>query len=178
MQGSPGIPVVHWFGVEGDFTVLIMAIMGPNLQQLFEFCDYQFSLKTILNIGMQVVMRLEYLHSKNFIHRDMKPENILIGQGKKSNTFYLIDFGLVKRFLCPKTGKHIPFKEDKGMIGTAKFLSLNGHKGNEHSRRDDCEALGIILLYFLRRGDLPWNIARPDDLNVDAKDPNAYQAQL
>ena len=76
---------------------------------------------------MQLVMRLEYLHSKNFVHRDMKPENILIGQGKKSSTFYLIDFGLTKRYLCPKTGVHIPFKEQKGIIGTTKYLSLSGH---------------------------------------------------
>ena len=76
---------------------------------------------------MQVLDRLEYLHSKNFVHRDMKPENILIGQGKKAGTFYLIDFGLTKRYLCPKSGGHIPFKENKGMIGTAKYLSLNGH---------------------------------------------------
>ena len=166
---------MHWFGVEGDYTVLIMAIMGPNLEQLFEFCEYQFSLKTVLLIAMQLVMRLEYLHAKNFVHRDMKPENILIGQGKKSSTFYLIDFGLTKRYLCPKTGNHIPFKEQKGIIGTTKYLSLSGHKGNEHSRRDDLESLGIILLYFMRRGHLPWDVKRPDAKNVDAKDPNAYQ---
>ena len=123
---------------------------------------------------MQLVMRLEYLHSKNFVHRDMKPENILIGQGKKSSTFYLIDFGLTKRYLCPKTGVHIPFKEQKGIIGTTKYLSLSGHKGNEHSRRDDLESLGIILLYFMRRGHLPWDVKRPDAKNVDARDPNAY----
>mmetsp|Transcript_6139 Transcript_6139/g.8248 ORF Transcript_6139/g.8248 Transcript_6139/m.8248 type:complete len:152 (+) Transcript_6139:263-718(+) len=151
-----------------------MAIMGPNLEQLFEFCDYNFSLKTVLLIAIQMVCRLEYLHSKNFVHRDMKPENILIGQGKKATTFYLIDFGLAKRYLCPKTGTHIPFKENKGIIGTTKYLSLNGHKGNEHSRRDDLESLGIILLYFMRKGHLPWDVPRPDSKNVDAKDPNAY----
>jgi len=90
----------------------------------------------------------------------------------------LIDFGLVKRFLCPKTGQHIPFKQEKGVIGTAKYLSINAHRGNEHSRRDDLEALGFILLYFLRRGSLPWDVPQPKDLNVDAKDPNAYQNQL
>ena len=79
MQGSPGVPIIHWFGVEGDFTVMIMTIMGPNLEQLFEFCDYQFSMKTILCIATQLITRIEYLHSKDFVHRDMKPENILIG---------------------------------------------------------------------------------------------------
>ena len=108
----------------------------------------------------------------------MKPENILIGQGKKANTFYLIDFGLAKRYLCPKTGTHIPFKADKGTIGTPKYLSLSGHKGNEHSRRDDLESLGIILVYFMRRGNLPWDVPVPEQHKFDAKDPNAYQNEL
>ena len=90
----------------------------------------------------------------------------------------MIDYGLAKRFLCPKTGTHIPYKENKGIIGTAKYLSLSGHQGNEHSRRDDLESLGIILIYFLRKGRLPWDLPRPTEFKVDAKDPNAYQAQL
>ena len=76
---TDGIPTVYWFGVEGDYTVLIMAILGPNLQQLFDFCEHNFSLKTVLTIAIQMIQRLEYLHSKNFVHRDMKPENIVIG---------------------------------------------------------------------------------------------------
>ena len=122
-----------------------------------------------------MVHRLEYLHLKNFVHRDMKPENILIGQGKKANTVYLIDFGLAKRYLCPKSGSHIPYKEKKGIIGTTKYLSLSGHRGNEHSRRDDLESLGIVLIYFLRGGVLPWDVPKPTEFKVDAKDPNAYQ---
>ena len=104
-----------------------MSILGPNLQQLFDFCEQNFTLRTVLIIASQMLQRLEYLHSKNFVHRDMKPENILIGQGKKQSTVYLIDYGLAKRFLCPKTGNHIPYKENKGIIGTAKYLSLSGH---------------------------------------------------
>lgn len=173
-----GIPQVHWFGVEGDYTVLILTILGPNLEQLFEFCEREFSMKTILIIAMQMLQRLEYLHSKNFLHRDMKPENILIGQGKKASTIYLIDYGLAKRYLCPRTGRHIPYKEEKGMIGTARYLSLSGHLGNEHSRRDDLESLGIVLVYFIKRGRLPWDVPRPTQYTVDAKDPNVYHAQM
>ena len=105
-----GIPTIYWFGVEGDYTVLIMTILGPNLQQLFAFCEYNFSLKNVLIIAMQMVQRIEYFHSKNFIHRDIKPENIMVGQGKKANTLFLVDFGLAKRYLCPRWGTHIPFK--------------------------------------------------------------------
>ena len=81
-----------------------MGILGPNLEQLFDFCERQFTIGTVLNLGLQMLNRLEWLHSKNFVHRDLKPENILIGQGKKSNIAYLIDLGLAKRYLCPKTG--------------------------------------------------------------------------
>ena len=104
----------------------------------------------------------------------MKPENITIGYGKRSNQFYLIDFGLTKRYLCPKTGSHIPFKENKGIVGTQRYLSLSGHLGNEHSRRDDLEALGIILINFLKNGNLPWDIPKPKETKMDAKDANAY----
>ena len=73
------MPIIYWVGVEGEFTAMVMAILGPNLEQLFEFCQNQFSLKTVLCIAIQLVTRIEYLHSKNFVHRDIKPENILIG---------------------------------------------------------------------------------------------------
>ena len=150
--------MVYWFGVEGDYNCLIMGILGPNLEQLFDFCERSFSIGTVLNLGLQMLNRLEWLHSKNFVHRDLKPENILIGQGKKSNLCYLIDLGLAKRYLCPKTGNHIPFRSDKGIVGTSKYMSLSAHLGNEHSRRDDLEALCIILIYFLSGGKLPWDI--------------------
>ena len=78
-----------------------------------------------------MISRIEYLHSKEFIHRDIKPENFLCGVGKKSHLIYVIDFGLTKRYNDPKTGKHIVFKEGKGMTGTARYASLNVHLGYE-----------------------------------------------
>ena len=83
LQGNPGIPNIHWFGVESEYNVLIMALLGPNLNQLFQFCDKKFTLKTILILMIQSISRLEWIHSKNFLHRDIKPENILLGFGKK-----------------------------------------------------------------------------------------------
>ncbi len=74
-----GFPMVYWYGVEGDYNILIMSILGPNLQQLFEYCGKSFSLKTVLVIGIHLLQRIQHLHSKHFLHRDLKPENILIG---------------------------------------------------------------------------------------------------
>ena len=155
-EGGTGLSTVHYFGVEGDYNVMVMDILGPCLEALFQFCDRKLSLKTILIMAIQCIERIEYIHSKEFIHRDIKPENFLIGIGKKANLVYTIDFGLAKRYRDPKTGQHIVFKENKGMTGTARYASMNAHQGHEQSRRDDLEAIGYMISYFVRGGELPW----------------------
>jgi serine/threonine protein kinase len=83
-----------------------MTILGPNLHQLFSFCEDKFSLRTIIKIMMQMIQRLEFMHEAGYLHRDLKPENIMIGIGKKAHLVYLIDFGLAKRYICPQSGQH------------------------------------------------------------------------
>ncbi|PAA67467.1 hypothetical protein BOX15_Mlig014612g2 [Macrostomum lignano] len=155
LQGGIGIPHVRWFGVEKDYNVLVMDLLGPSLEDLFSFCSRRFTMKTVLMLADQMINRIEYVHNKNFIHRDIKPDNFLMGIGRHCNKVFIIDFGLAKKFRDSRSGKHIPYREDKNLTGTARYASINAHLGIEQSRRDDMEALGYVLMYF-NRGSLPW----------------------
>lgn len=106
-------------------------------------------------LGDQMLQRIEFVHNNSFLHRDIKPDNFLMGSGKNQHVLYIIDFGLAKRFIDPKTGKHIPYRDGKSLTGTARYASLNTHIGQEQSRRDDIESIAFVMVYFLK-GELPW----------------------
>lgn len=155
LQGGTGIPYLHWYGVETNYNVLVMDLLGPSLEDLFNACDRHFTPHTVMLVAEQLVSRIEYMHNKHFIHRDIKPDNFLAGRGRRLSLIYVIDFGLSKRYRHPKTKQHMPYREGKNLTGTPRYASINNHLGLEQSRRDDMESIGYVLVYFAK-GQLPW----------------------
>uniref|UniRef100_A0A7N6AJN4 non-specific serine/threonine protein kinase n=1 Tax=Anabas testudineus TaxID=64144 RepID=A0A7N6AJN4_ANATE len=163
LQGGVAIPHIRVRGkYSNDYNVLVMDLLGPSLEDLFNFCSRRFTMKTVLMLADQMISRIEYVHTKNFIHRDIKPDNFLMGIGRHCNKvstsvakLFLIDFGLAKKYRDNRTRQHIPYREDKNLTGTARYASINAHLGIEQSRRDDMESLGYVLMYF-NRTSLPW----------------------
>jgi serine/threonine protein kinase len=129
LQGGTGIPHLKWFGVEGEFNCMVIDLLGPSMEEFFNYCSRSFSLKTVLMLADQMINRVEYMHVKGFLHRDIKPDNFLMGLGRKANQVYIIDYGLAKKYRDLQTHKHIPYRENKNLTGTARYASVNTHLG-------------------------------------------------
>ena len=165
-EDMKGIPKIIYFGKFQDQNVLVMEQLGYSLEHLFnkqrKRYRENFSLQTVLIIAIQIIKLLEFIHQNKIIHRDIKPDNFLIGKDTPE-TIYMIDFGLSSHF---KNGrKHIHYSEDKSLTGTLRYASIRNHIGIEQSRRDDLESLGYMLIYFLK-GKLPWQGLKGDTREI------------
>ncbi|OHT02334.1 CK1 family protein kinase [Tritrichomonas foetus] len=154
-SGGTGIPRLHWYGTEDSHNIMVIDLLGKSLEDLFVYCHHKLSLKTVLMLVDQMISCVEFIHNKNFIHRDIKPDNFVMGLGSNSTQVFIIDYGLSKKYRDQHTHVHIPFVEGKSLTGTARYASVGALKGAEQSRRDDMESLGFVWLYLLR-GSLPW----------------------
>ena len=158
MLKGVGIPKLKAFGTNKSFNILIETLLGDSLLLKLKKYKNKLPLKDSLMIAIQVIERLEYLHSKYLIHRDIKPANLLVGYDDPY-IIYLIDYGLCKKYRSSRTGKHVKFKVTKYYNGTSTFASLNSLKGNEVSRRDDFESAAYMFIYLMK-GFLPWELIK------------------
>ena len=150
-----GLPEMKLFGCNSEFNILIMELLGQSLEALFQAQNKSFSIKTACMLGIQMIDRIEYIHSRRIIHRDIKPDNFVMGRNLKSHIVYVLDFGLSKKYWSSSHKCHIPFIKGKKLTGTARYASINALSGFEQSRRDDLVSIGSIIMYFIR-GNLPW----------------------
>ena len=151
-----GIPKIISYGICGIYNILIEELLGPSIYNLLQLKKNKKKelIKDICMISIQILDRLEYIHSKNVIHRDIKSDNFLIGR-KDPYIVYLIDFGLAHKYRSSRTGKHIQFKKVNKIFGSYRFMSRYANSSYELSRRDDLESFGYMIIY-LATNYLPW----------------------
>ena len=148
-----GIPKLYSYGYNSNYDLIIMELLGQSLNDLFKLKNKKFSLKTTCMLGIQMIDRIEYIHSLKVIHTNLKPNSFLLGKNSKSHILFLSDFCSARKFWV--NNAHIKFSKEKINYGSANFLSLNALNGYELSRRDDLESIAYIIIYFLK-GCLPW----------------------
>ena len=165
---SMGIPRVLSFGHNKDYDILVMPLLGKSLLEIFTSKNLNYEFKDICLIAIQIIDRIQWVHSRKIIHRDIKPDNLLIGLNDP-HLIYLIDFGLSEKFQSTKTGKHIKISQLKTFTGSVNFASSNALRLLQQSRRDDLESIGYMLIYLMK-GSLPWQ-----NIKIDNKKENYFK---
>jgi len=155
LTGTRDVPRIYWSGTEGEYNIMVLELLGPNLYDLFKRQGRKFSMESALKFWEQMIDRLMFLHSRGIIHRDLKPDNFLVGTNPDDENLYIIDFGLSKRYVNAATGNHIPMRKRDDFVGTPRFISDTVQNGWEPCRRDDLISVGYVTVMLLN-GKLPW----------------------
>ena len=167
LQGGTNIPKVYGLYDYKKGRFLVMDKMGPSLEALFRLCNHTFSLKTVLMLADQMFRLIEYVHHCGIIHRDIKPQNFVIGRNNLKRRIYLLDFGISTQWIDTRTGEQVMFTTNNGLVGTAYYVSINVHLGDQQAPRDDLESIIYVLIRFLK-GELPWQVFKyknPEERN-------------
>ncbi|GKV21735.1 hypothetical protein SLEP1_g31688 [Rubroshorea leprosula] len=158
LGGSHGVPKVHYKGRQGDYYIMVMDMLGPSLWDVWNNSGQAMSTEMVACIAVESLSILEKMHSKGYVHGDVKPENFLLGQPSTSQEkkLFLVDLGLATKWKDGGSGQHVDYDQRPDMFrGTVRYASVHAHLGRTASRRDDLESLAYTLI-FLHRGRLPW----------------------
>ncbi|GLT71342.1 hypothetical protein SLA2020_433710 [Shorea laevis] len=158
LGGSHGVPKVHYKGRQGDYYIMVMDMLGPSLWDVWNNSGQAMSTEMVACIAVESLSILEKMHSKGYVHGDVKPENFLLGQPSTSQEkkLFLVDLGLATKWKDGSSGQHVDYDQRPDMFrGTVRYASVHAHLGRTASRRDDLESLAYTLI-FLHRGRLPW----------------------
>jgi serine/threonine protein kinase len=166
LQNCRGVPSVKWFGKDEQNYYMVINLLGESLQSI-KNKKQTFSLRLVLQIGIQITKLLKTIHDKGLVHRDIKPDNFLLGLDNDKNNIYIIDFGFCKTYA--RDGIHIPLSKTSSLIGSLTYASTKAHDFIELARRDDMESLGYMLIYFYL-GNLPWQtVSDTNNIHVEIK---------
>ncbi|XP_074276484.1 casein kinase 1-like protein HD16 [Silene latifolia] len=158
LGGSHGVPRVHYKGRQGDYYIMVMDILGPSLWDVWNNNSHSMSIEMVACIAIEAISILEKMHSKGYVHGDVKPENFLLGPPgtPDEKRLFLVDLGLATKWRDTTTGLHVEYDQRPDVFrGTVRYASVHAHLGRTGSRRDDLESLAYTLI-FLLRGRLPW----------------------
>ncbi|CAK9174558.1 unnamed protein product [Ilex paraguariensis] len=158
LGGSHGVPHVHFKGRQGDHYIMVMDMLGPSLWDFWNKNSRTISVDVVSCIAIEAISILEKMHSRGYVHGDVKPENFLLGPPgtPDEKKLFLVDLGLATRWRDRSTDLHIEYDQRPDVFrGTVRYASVHAHLGRTASRRDDLESLAYTLI-FLLRGRLPW----------------------